>query len=249
MSALAWILGTTFAISLVALTGALTLFLTRGALTRLLPFLVALAAGALLGGAFLHLLPEALERGGSPDRVFASSLVGFTAFFVLDQFIHWHHHHGAEHAGEPVTYLVLVADTVHNFIDGVVIAGAFLVSVPVGLVTALVIALHEIPQEIGDFGVLVHGGIPRRRALVLNYGTAVSVVAGGVVGFLLAEAMQGVATALLPFAAGSFIYIAATDLIPEIQREERLGRSLAYFGTFLLGLGGIALVAAFGPHP
>lgn len=252
VSTLGWILGTTLAVSLVAWVGVFALALRDERLERLLPFLVALAAGALLGGAFLHLLPEAVETttatGGHVEPVFGLALVGFCTFFVLDQFVHWHHHHGVTHDHEPVTTLVLVADTVHNFLDGIVVAGAFLASVPVGLVTVMVVGLHEIPQEIGDFGVLVYGGIEPRRALVLNYLTQAAVIVGGLVGYVLAEALLETTVLLLAFAAGSFTYIATTDLIPELQREEDTLRSLSYFAVFLGGLLLLVLVGMVVPE-
>ncbi|MFC6726492.1 ZIP family metal transporter, partial [Halobium palmae] len=194
-------------------------------------------------------LPEAVAEAGPAgvDGVFLAALAGFCAFFVLDQFVHWHHHHAPTHAGEPVTVLVLVSDAVHNFVDGVVLAGAFLVSVPTGLVTALVVGLHEIPQELGDFGVLVYGGLGRRRALALNVLSQSTVVLGGVVGYALAGSVVESAEAILPFAAGSFTYIATTDLVPEIQRESGTRRSVAYFAVFLAGMGLLWVVERVGP--
>ena len=238
MNALGWILASTFLMSLVAWVGVLALFLREELLDRILLVLVALAAGALIGGAFLHLLPNAIATldGGDTLPVFLALIVGFCLFYVPEQFIHWHHHHAATHEREPVTYLVLLSDSIHNFIDGLVIAGSFVVGVPVGVVTSLAIALHEIPQEIGDFGVLVYGGFDRRRALVLNYLTQVTVIAGGVAGYAFADAIAGAPTLLLSFAAGSFVYIASSDLIPEIKDEQSVRRSFVYFGVFLLGI-------------
>jgi len=236
--ALAWILGSTFLISLIAWIGILTLFLRTELLDRLLLALVALAAGGLIGGAFLHLLPRAIREYGRADTLplFLYLLVGFCLFYVLEQFIHWHHHHATDHDREPVTYLVLVSDTIHNFIDGLVVAGAFLLGVDVGVVTAAAIALHEIPQEIGDFGVLVYGGFDRRRALLLNYLTQSSVILGGLVGYAVAGRIAGLPTVLLPFAAGNFVYIAASDLIPEIKRETDVREAGAYFLVFVTGI-------------
>jgi len=199
--------------------------------------LVALAAGALIGGAFLHLLPRAIAESGTDDGLplFLYLVVGFCTFYVLEQFIHWHHH-AAVHEREPVSYLVLFSDVIHNFIDGLVIAGAFVVGVPVGVATTVAIALHEVPQESGDFGVLVYGGLDRRQALVLNYLSQTTVIAGGVVGFYLSDVVTGAPTVLLPFAAGSFIYIASSDLIPEIKGDEDVRRPFAYFLVFLAGI-------------
>jgi zinc and cadmium transporter len=161
---------------------------------------------------------------------------GYCLFYVLEQFIHWHHHHAATHDHEPVSYLVLISDTIHNFIDGLVVAGAFLLGTEVGLVTAAAIALHEIPQEIGDFGVLVYSGFDRMQALVLNYLTQATVILGGIAGYYLAGFIEGTAVFLLPFAAGNFIYIASSDLIPEIKEEEDVRRAAIYFVVFLIGV-------------
>ncbi|MHB9285945.1 ZIP family metal transporter [Halobacteriales archaeon Cl-PHB] len=238
MDPLGWIVGSTFLISLLAWLGILTLFLRDELLDRLLLVLVALAAGGLIGGAFLHLLPRAIREYGSADTlpVFLAVVAGFCLFYVLEQFIHWHHHHAATHDHEPVSYLVLISDTIHNFIDGLVVAGAFLLGTDVGLVTAAAIALHEIPQEIGDFGVLVYGGFDRMQALVLNYLTQATVILGGIAGYYLAGYIEGTSVFLLPFAAGNFIYIASSDLIPEIKSQQGLVRSALYFAVFLVGI-------------
>ncbi|QCJ45921.1 ZIP family metal transporter [Haloprofundus sp. MHR1] len=238
MSPLGWIVITTVGVSLTAWVGVLTLFLRDELTDKILLGLVAFAAGSLIGGAFLHLLPRAVAETESADTLplFLTVIGGFCLFYVLEQFLRWHHHHATTHEHEPVSYLVLVSDTLHNFIDGLVIAGAFLVSVPLGLVTTLAIAFHEVPQEIGDFGVLVYGGFDRRRALVLNYLTQSTVILGGVVGFYLDNVFADLSTFLLPFAAGNFIYIASSDLIPEIKREDDTLRSVLYFLVFLVGI-------------
>jgi zinc and cadmium transporter len=238
MDPLGWILLTTFLISLLAWIGILTFFLNDTLLDRILLVLVALAAGALIGGAFLHLLPRAVREYGADNTLpmFLYLIAGFCLFYVLEQFIHWHHHHGATHDKDAVSYLVLISDTVHNFIDGLVIAGSFLVSVEVGLVTAAAIGLHEIPQEIGDFGVLVYGGFERFHALVLNYLTQAVVIVGGIVGYGFTSLVGGTPTFLLPFAAGNFIYIASSDLIPEIKHEEDHRKAAVYFAVFLGGI-------------
>ncbi|WP_433634800.1 ZIP family metal transporter [Halomicrococcus sp. NG-SE-24] len=238
MGPFGWIIGTTIGISLTAWIGVLTLFLQDELVDEILLGLVALAAGSLIGGAFLHLLPRAIAEAGTTDTLplFLYLISGFCLFYVLEQFLHWHHHHTATHEHEPVSYLVLISDTLHNFIDGLVIAGAFLLGIPLGIVTSLAIALHEIPQEIGDFGVLVYSGFDRRQALLLNYLTQVTVILGGITGFLVSDMVTDLPIFLLPFAAGNFIYIASSDLIPEIKGEENLLRSSLYFLVFLLGI-------------
>jgi len=238
MNVLVWVVAATLAISLTAWIGVLSLFLNEDLLDDLLLLLVALAAGSLIGGAFLHLLPRAIAETGTSDTVglFLWLIVGFCTFYVLEQFIGWHHHHVATHDNETVSYLVLVSDALHNFIDGVVIAGSFLTSVQVGLVTTLAIALHEVPQEIGDYGVLLYGGFEPRRALVLNYVTQATVIVGGLVGVVVADAVGGLPTALLAFAAGNFVYIASADLVPEIKRSQSGRRAVLHFLVFAAGI-------------
>ena len=242
MNSLAWIVGTTFAISLIAFVGALTLFLKEKLLKRILLVLVAFSAGALIGGAFLHLMPEAIIEVGANEasilNVFLYLLLGFCIFFILEQLIRWHHHHATTHPKiMPFSYLILISDGIHNFIDGLVIAASFMVSFPMGTVTTLAIALHEIPQEIGDFGVLIYGGFERVKALILNYISAIAVVFGGITGYLLYGWIGESIVFLLPFAAGNFIYIASTDLIPEIRYKESLTKSSVRFCTFMTGIG------------
>ncbi|ODS36665.1 MAG: zinc/iron permease [Candidatus Altiarchaeales archaeon WOR_SM1_86-2] len=246
---LLWILGSTFLISLIAFVGVLTLFLKEKLLNKILLILVSLSAGALIGGAFLHLLPEAiLKTNADPEMVlniFLYLLLGFCLFFVLEQFIRWHHHHGC-HSEEcnikPFSYLILISDGIHNFIDGLIIAGSFVINPAVGIVTTLAVALHEIPQELGDFGVLVYGGFDKVKALFLNFISALTAVIGGICGYFLSSWIEGSAIYLLSFAAGNFIYIASSDLIPEIKHRESLKKSLTHFLVFLIGIGLMLLI-------
>lgn len=250
MSVLTWIIGATFVISLIAFVGALTLFLKEKLLNKILMVLVSFSAGALVGGAFLHLMPEAIIEVGVDEvsilNVFLYLLLGFCVFFILEQLIRWHHHHATTHPEiMPFSYLILISDGIHNLIDGLVMAASFMVSFPIGIVTALAIALHEIPQEIGDFGVLVYGGFNRVRALILNYVSATMVIFGGIIGYLLYAWIGTSIVFLLPFAAGNFIYIACTDLIPEIRFKESLKKSLVRFCIFLTGMGLMLAVKLF----
>ncbi len=241
MSILFYILLSTFLISLIAFIGALTLFLKEKLLDKILLVLVAFSAGALIGGAFLHLIPETIVKVGTEEdqllKVFLYLLLGFCTFFILEQFIRWHHHHATRHPEiAPFSYLILISDAIHNFIDGLIIAASFAVAIPMGVVTALAVALHEIPQEIGDFGVLIYGGFKKTKALFLNFLSAIAVILGGVIGFLLSEKIGQSVIFLLPFAAGNFIYIASSDLIPEIKHKENFKKSIIYFLVFLLGI-------------
>ena len=241
MSVLFWIIGTTLGISLIAFVGALALFLREKLLNRILLVLVAFSAGALIGGAFLHLIPEAIIEVGVDEisilGVFLYLLVGFCTFFVLEQFVRWHHHHATAHPKiMPFSYMILISDGIHNFIDGLVMAASFIVSFQVGVITALAIALHEIPQEIGDYGVLVYGGFEKVRALFLNYVSAITLIFGGIVGYSLSGFIGESIVFLLPFAAGNFIYIASVDLIPEIRYKESFQKASIRFSIFLTGL-------------
>jgi len=238
---LIYILIATFLISIISFIGALTLFLKEKLLNKILLILVAFSAGALIGGAFLHLIPETIEKVGIEEmqllKVFLYLLLGFSIFFILEQFINWHHHHATSHPEiTSFSYLILVSDGIHNFIDGFVIAASFVIAFPVGIVTVLAVALHEIPQELGDFGVLIYGGFKKSKALFLNFLTGLIAVFGGVAGFFLSEKIGDSIVFLLPFAAGNFIYIACSDLIPEIKNKETSKKSLLYFFVFLLGI-------------
>ncbi|PIR72347.1 MAG: ZIP family metal transporter [Candidatus Nealsonbacteria bacterium CG10_big_fil_rev_8_21_14_0_10_36_24] len=242
MDVFIYILISTFLISGISFVGVLTLVLKEKFLEKILLVLVAFSAGALIGGAFLHLLPEVIMEVGLKEnqlvKIFLYLLSGFCFFFILEQFISWHHHHATRHPEvKPFSYLILISDGIHNFIDGLIIAASFVVSLPLGLATTLAVALHEIPQEIGDFGVLIYGGFKKIKALFLNFLSGILAVIGGIVGFLISEKIGQSIIFLLPFAAGNFIYIASSDLIPEIKHKESFKKSIIYFFVFLLGIG------------
>ncbi len=237
MSILAWIILATLVNGLVAFIGVFSLWLNQKAFKRLLMVLVALSAGALLSGAFFHLIPEALEEV-PVTNVFAYVMIGFIVFFLIEKFLHWHHchKHGEKCRVHPVSYLILFGDGIHNFIDGIIIGVSFLVSIPFGVITTLLIIGHEIPQELGDFGVLVHGGFSKKKALMYNFLSQLMAVIGGVIGYLFSTRVEGIVPFILPFAAGGFIYIAASDLIPELHKEPKLKKSIVTFAFFLLGI-------------
>lgn len=227
------ILGSTFLISLIAFAGAITLAMQKKLLDKIVFFLVAFSAGALMGGAFLHLLPEAVKSG---IDIFSATLVGFLAFFAIEKFLRWRHCHKGKCDIHTFGYMNLVGDAIHNFTDGLVIAASFLASFPLGVASSLAIAFHEVPQEIGDFGVLVYSGISIKKALALNFLAAITVVLGGFAGFMLSEYIASFVDYLLPLAAGGFIYVAASDLIPEIRKTESAKDSAVTMATFVLGL-------------
>lgn len=237
---LLWIVVAGLAMSSLALVGAISVVLPEPVLERMLLPLVGLAAGSLLGGAVLHMLPEATDTLGNRSEVHLAVVAGFSSFFLLEQFLYWHHCHRVHHdAHRPVGALVLVADGLHNFIGGLAVGGAFVVDAEVGIVTWLVAAAHEIPQELGDFGVLIHSGWRRRVALAWNLASALTFLVGMCVAYALSGHVN--VAYLLPFAAGNFIYIAAADLIPEITNSmtvvDRLETSAAFFAglTILFG--------------
>ena len=222
-------------ISLGALVGAVTLFLNKHKLQSFLLSLVSLSAGTLMGGAFLHLLPEAVEAL-DPEHVFLVTLLSFIGFFLIERLLHWHHCHDDECERHDIGYMNLIGDGVHNFLDGMILAAAYSVDISLGIATTVAIALHEIPQEISDFGVLLHAGWDVKKALLLNYGVALTTVVGGIAGILLAERVSVVSVYLMPIAAGGFLYIAAADLMPELRQEKNRKKSLLHLGIFILGV-------------
>jgi len=235
MSTLALIVLATVIVSIGSLIGIFTIALNQRALQRFLINLVALSAGTLLAGALLHLLPEAVEELGSP-LPFVLALYSFLAFFVIEKLLRWRHCHAEEHCEKhTLGYMNLLGDFVHNLLDGIVIAGAFVTSPTLGWATTLAMVFHEVPQEIGDFGVLLHSGFSRRRALLLNLLVGLSAVIGGVVGYFATSHLNLLTPYILPCAAGGFLYIAASDLIPEMKKSTTLKRTLSLIAAFLLG--------------
>jgi zinc and cadmium transporter len=243
-----WILASTILVSLISLVGIFTLSIKGNLLHKILFCLIGFSAGALIGGAFLHILPECLENNNS-NAVFSYLILGIIIFFLMERYLHWRHcHEEGECKIHAFTYLNLVGDGFHNFIDGMVIAASFLVSLKLGLVTTLAIVLHEIPQELGDFAVLVYGGFTKKKALLFNFASALMAVLGAVIGYLVTDLVKNFASFILPFTAGGFIYIATSDLIPELHKENDLKRSTAAFLAFLLGIIFMALAKNFLPE-
>ncbi|RLC38752.1 ZIP family metal transporter [Candidatus Falkowbacteria bacterium] len=235
MNVLFWIIGSSLAMSLIALVGVVTLYLNEKLLKKIIFPLVAFSAGALIAGALLHMIPEAVERAGPNTWIFIWVIIGFSLFFLLEQFIHWHHCHRmvSEHK-HPVTYLILIADGIHNFIGGLAIGSAFMVDIRLGIVTWFVAASHEIPQELGDFGILIHGGWEKKKALLFNFISALTFLLGGLFVYFVSFKINIIY--LLPFAAGNFIYIASSDLIPEVKHRDNLKENLIHFFSFLAGI-------------
>ncbi len=241
MSALYWIIGSSVLMSLISLVGAITLVFSETMLKRLLLPLVAMSAGSLIGGAFFHMIPAALEHVFPQDAIWFSLFIGFVVFFVLEQFLHWHHCHQAEaDCRQPFTYLILLGDGLHNFIGGLAIASTFLVDIRLGIATWLAAAAHEIPQELGNFGVLVHGGWSKGRALMFNLLASATFLLGGLITVALAQSMD--VTFLIAFAAGNFLYIGASDLVPEVNKHYGWKENLYNLIAFVTGFGFMYLI-------
>ncbi|MDI6655467.1 MAG: ZIP family metal transporter [Candidatus Hydrothermarchaeota archaeon] len=229
------ILASVFIVSIISLIGIFSLMLREGLLKRILFILIAFAAGALLGAAFLDLIPEAMEESQGAN-VFGYVLFGILSFFVLERFIFWRHCHDGKCDVQTFSYLNLVGDGVHNFIDGMVIAAAFLTNVPLGVVTTIAIIFHEIPQEIGDFGILVYGGFSRFRALFYNFLSSLTAFIGAISTYFFSSYIESSLTFLIALAAGGFIYIATADLMPELQKEVDFEKSVVQLFSLIAGI-------------
>lgn len=225
-------------VSAVSLAGIITLGLNHERLKSILFYLVSFSAGALLGDVFIHVIPELGESGfGTREGVYF--LVGIVAFFILERFIHWQHSHGEDH-DERVhssVYLTMFGDSLHNFIDGMVIAVSFLASPTLGIASTIAVILHEIPQEIGQYAILIHGGWSKAKALWYNLLSALTSVIGAVIVLVFAQGLEEPPTFLLAFAGASFIYIALSDLVPELHKEVGVRKSIIQFIWFVVGIG------------
>ncbi|MBI2572907.1 ZIP family metal transporter [Candidatus Woesearchaeota archaeon] len=248
------------AVSLVSFVGIFSLFLQRKNPKKVLLILVSLSAGTLFGGAFLHLLPEVVEKNGFTLQVSLFLLLGVVVFFILEKLIHWHHchHHGisephchsesnsskkkhehqvSHHSSKAIAPLNLIGDAMHNFLDGLVIAGSYLVDVRVGVAATIAVILHEVPQEIADFGVLIYAGLSRAKALMLNFASAAVAILGAIVGLFFSSASETFSSFILPFAAGGFVYIAGSNLIPELHKHGEMEESIWHFIALVAGIG------------
>lgn len=244
MELLLWILAAVFTVSIISLVGILSLSFKKNFLDKILFYLVSFAAGSMLGVAFLDLLPESGEVISNP---FVFVIVGFLMFFAIERFIFWHHHHRHGKEGYKVhtyTYMNLIGDGIHNFLDGVIISASFLASIPLGIATTLAIILHEIPQEISDFSVLIYGGMSKGKALFFNFLTALTAVLGALIAFKFSSLIENSVPYLLAVAAGGFIYIASVDLLPELSKETEFKKSVAQFALFVLGIVAIGAVVS-----
>lgn len=231
-------------VSLVSFIGAVTISLSIDRLRKMLLLLVSFAAGSLIGDAFLHLLPEAYAQDDGSMRIPLLIITGIVVFFALEKFLHWRHCHipTTEQHRHPVGLNNLIGDGFHNLLDGMIIAGAFLVDTTLGVATTLAVILHEIPQEIGDFSILIHAGYTKKRALFFNVISAIIAILGAVIALTIANSSAVAERYFIPLTIGGFIYIVAADLIPELKREEHLGKSAAQLGAMIVGIGLMALL-------
>lgn len=225
-------------VSGLSLIGVLFLGMNQKILEKLVFFLISFASGALLGDAFLHLLPQAAEEFGFGIRTSLSVLAGIVIFFVIEKIIHWRHCHihVTKHTPQPYAVMNLFGDGVHNYIDGLVIGATYLISFPLGLATTLAVILHEIPQEIADFAILIKGGFSRRKALGFNFLTALMAVLGGLTALYFGGGSPAFLAILIPVTAGHFIYVAGTDLIPELHKETSVRKSAVQLLGILVGI-------------
>ncbi len=230
-------------VSLISLIGIFTLSIKTKALHKLLIYMVSFAAGALLGDVFIHLIPELIEDGSFSLTTSFIILGGILLFFIIEKIVHWQHCHIPQNTGHshPFAITNLVGDGVHNFLDGLIIGASYLVSIPVGIATTVAVLFHEIPQEIGDFGILLHGGFSKAKALLFNFLLALTAVAGGVIAVLASDFAPSLISYLIPIAIGGFIYIAGSDLIPELHKNFTTKKSII---QIICLIAGIAVMAA-----
>lgn len=248
MSLYLYIFGSVFLVSIASLIGIFFLFFSEAKTDRIIMFLVSLSAGTMLGDAAIHLLPEASEAVPNSSLVWYLFLTGILMFFVLEKIVHWHHCHNLEECEHNKTLGVmnLVGDGLHNFIDGAAIAGAFLVNIPLGVATLIAVLAHEVPQEIGDLGVLIHAGYSRTKALTYNFLSALLSIIGAALTLLLSTRIQNLSDYILPLTAGGFVYIATADLMPELKKHTALTKTLQQFIGILIGITVMALLKNLG---
>ncbi|HCI04329.1 MAG: ZIP family metal transporter [Euryarchaeota archaeon] len=249
MNLYAYIFGSILLVSLISLAGILLLSISKQATNKILLYLVSFSTGALLSTVFLHFFPEIIEIEPHPIRASWLLLGSILFSFVMERFIHWRHCHAVDDECHihPVGPMMLMADIIHNILDGVLIAASYLISIPLGIATTLAVMFHEIPQEIGDFAVLLHSGYSKKKALLLNLLTALTAFIGALLVLWINVTIDGIAIILLPIAAGNFLYIATADLIPELHKETKFKKSFLQFIFLLLGVGVMTLLALAEP--
>ena len=227
-----------FIVSLISLVGVLTILLKQQDIKRFLLFMVSFAAGALLGDVFIHLLPEIVNEGGFSMGASLYILLGIIIFFVLEKILHWRHCHlsATKSHTHPLAFMNLIGDAVHNFMDGMIIAASYMISIPVGIATTLAVVFHEIPQEMGDFGILLHAGMKTGKALLFNFLSAITAVLGALAVLILGSKGLGINEILVPITIGGFLYIANADLIPELHKDTEVKNSVIQLLSFIVGV-------------
>lgn len=236
-----------FLVSLVSLVGVFTLGIKEDLLRRILHYLISFSAGALLGDVFIHVLPEISQKGFTP-LVGIYFLIGIVIFFLLEKSILWYHTHDDEdheHAKNSFIWVSIIGDSLHNFTDGLVIAASFLVSIPLGIAATLAVVFHEIPHEIGHFAILIHGGWSKGKALLYNFGSALTSVLGALIVLVIARDFDA-PQLLLALAGASFIYLSMSDIIPELHKERSVVKSIWQIVWFIFGVAIMALLLKFG---
>ena len=233
---LLWSLIASLVVSLISLIGIITLLVNNKILNNILILFIGFSAGSLISSAFFHLIPEALEKNNNINIVFIYVISGFILFFILEKYLFWRHCHEDTCNIHAFSYLNLIGDGIHNFLDGLIIAASFSVSINIGIITTTAIILHEIPQEIGDFGVLIYAGFSKSKALLFNFLSAIIAILGVLVGYFFTNHFNNFTNVLLPFTAGGFIYISTCGLIPELHKQKEIKRSLVSILMFILGI-------------
>ncbi|MCS7151176.1 MAG: ZIP family metal transporter [Endomicrobia bacterium] len=227
-------------VSLLSLIGAISLLFTTSVVENIIFILISFAAGTLIGASFLHILPEIVEKS---EVTFYYVVLGFIVFFILEKYLYWRHCHKGENCElHPVSYLNILGDTIHNFIDGMFIGASFFIDVKIGIVSTIAVILHEIPQELGDFGILLYSGLSVKKAILYNFLSGLASVIGAILGYVMSDRIHTLSLYLLPLVAGGFIYVSCCDLIPELHRERNLTRSLISLVIFLLGIGFMSIL-------
>ncbi len=242
----AFSLASVFVVSLVSLVGAFTFSVQAQKLQKIIFILVSFAVGGLLGGAIIHIIPHTFEEMEGSIAAPLLILAGILAFFIMEKLIRWRHCHilCSETHPHPVAIMNIIGDAIHNLVDGMFIAASYFISIPIGLTTTVAVVLHEIPQEIGDFAILVHAGLPIRKALLYNFISALAAFVGAIASLIIGSKVANFAIVLLPIAAGGFIYIAGSDLIPELQHDTKLSASITQLIGIIVGLA-IMTITAF----
>ena len=228
--------GSVIIISLISFSGLFALSIKEQILRKYIFVLVSLATGALFGDAFIHLIPGSFEKIKNGSFVGILVILGIIIFFILEKYLHWHHHEDDELKTHHTGKMVLISDGLHNLIDGMVIAVSFLAGTEIGIATTLAVILHEIPQEIGDFGILLNSGYTIKRALFLNFLSAILAILGSMVALLIYGASENIIQFLIPVAAGGFIYIAGSDLVPELHKTKNIRHSFIQLIAIIFGV-------------